>query len=120
MKYQFVYLNVVKYLFTYLKLRIFKCSYRIYIYIHIHYIYTYTYIYIHTYIYIYISTISMAAPQNIGLGSGFSHGHHGRHGRHGHHGQDQMLQMLKSPSMEVLSIQSRRGSGACCCGALRG
>ena len=77
-------------------------------------------IYIHIYIYIYISTISMAAPQNIGLGSGFSHGHHGRHGRHGHHGQDQMLQMLKSPSMEVLSIQSRRGSGACCCGALRG
>ena len=81
MNYQFVYLNVVavclmnwipyvqmagrakenlpggnlKYLFVYLKIRIFKCSYRIYIYIYIYtYIYIYIYIYIHIYIYIYI------------------------------------------------------------------
>ena len=43
----------LKYLFVYLKVRIFKCSYRISIYIYI-YTYTYTYTYIYIYIYIYI------------------------------------------------------------------
>ena len=42
----------LKYLFVYLKVRIFKCSYRIYIYIHI-----YIYVYIYMNIVIFVPTL---------------------------------------------------------------
>ena len=44
----------LKYLFVYLKIRIFKCSYRMYIYIYIH-------TYIHTYIHYYHSLFSITS-----------------------------------------------------------